>query len=99
MADTRLLPAARTENWDWQRHAACRDTPTATFFHPDYERGHNRRQRENNAKALCARCPVRAACLHHALSAREPYGIWGGMAEHERRALQTAPTQAPEGHP
>jgi WhiB family redox-sensing transcriptional regulator len=30
------------------------------------------------AKALCTDCPVLAACLHGALSRREPWGVWGG---------------------
>lgn len=31
-----------------------------------------------NAKALCAGCPVRLACLSGALERREPWGVWGG---------------------
>ena len=27
------------------------------------------------------------ACLKHALSVREPYGVWGGMSEEERARL------------
>ncbi|UUV36209.1 WhiB family transcriptional regulator [Amycolatopsis roodepoortensis] len=30
------------------------------------------------AKAFCADCPVRSACLAGALSRREPWGVWGG---------------------
>jgi len=31
------------------------------------------------AKALCADCPVRTACLAGALERREPWGVWGGQ--------------------
>jgi WhiB family redox-sensing transcriptional regulator len=31
------------------------------------------------AKALCADCPVRSACLAGALERREPWGVWGGQ--------------------
>lgn len=31
------------------------------------------------AKALCAGCPVRRACLAAALLRREPWGVWGGQ--------------------
>jgi WhiB family redox-sensing transcriptional regulator len=30
------------------------------------------------AKALCAGCPVRSACLAGALRRGEPWGVWGG---------------------
>lgn len=30
------------------------------------------------AKALCADCPIRAACLLGAIERREPWGVWGG---------------------
>jgi len=36
------------------------------------------------AKAVCAQCPVLAACRAHALAVQEPYGIWGGLSEEER---------------
>ncbi len=87
MADTRRLPWPRTEHWDWQRHAACREYGDTVFFHPEHERGEARQRRENAAKAICSHCPVQRACLHHALRTHEPYGVWGGLGEGERRSL------------
>jgi WhiB family transcriptional regulator, redox-sensing transcriptional regulator len=39
------------------------------------------------AKAVCAGCHVRVACLEHALAQREKQGIWGGATERERRRI------------
>ena len=39
------------------------------------------------AKALCATCPARAACLAAALARNEQFGIWGGLTAAERRPL------------
>ena len=39
------------------------------------------------AKAICAQCPVRQACLEYALANRERDGVWGGATERERRRL------------
>jgi WhiB family redox-sensing transcriptional regulator len=58
---------------------------SSVFFTPDHERGAIRTSREQRAKAVCARCPVLDQCREHALRAREPYGVWGGMTEHERK--------------
>ena len=30
------------------------------------------------AKALCADCPIRLQCLSEALEREEPWGVWGG---------------------
>lgn len=30
------------------------------------------------AKALCAQCPLQAECLRAALDRAEPWGVWGG---------------------
>ena len=46
-----------------------------------------RQQREAKAKAICARCPVRDACLAYALDTGEAFGVWGGLTEDERRAM------------
>ncbi|MGW5652591.1 WhiB family transcriptional regulator [Streptomyces humi] len=42
---------------------------------------------QNDAKSVCAGCPVRLECLAHALDHREEHGVWGAMTERERRAL------------
>ena len=73
--------------WEWQYQGACRDADETLFFHPEGERGAARSARENSAKEVCMRCPVRAECAAHALAVREPYGVWGGLSEDERAAL------------
>lgn len=57
------------------------------FFHPDFERGVDRRRRTATAKLLCQQCPVLQQCRTHALAAREPYGVWGGLSAEERHQL------------
>jgi WhiB family redox-sensing transcriptional regulator len=72
----------------WQYSAACRGEEAELFFAPNYfERKEEKEAREARAKAVCARCEVRAECLDYALRTREPHGIWGGLNEVERKAL------------
>lgn len=88
-APTATPPGAQSGLWEWQLHAACRGNP-APFFHPYGEREPSRSRRQQAAKAVCATCPVLPACRRHALAAREPYGVWGGLSEEERDALLRA---------
>ncbi|WP_301126800.1 WhiB family transcriptional regulator [Streptomyces cacaoi] len=39
----------------------------------------------DEARDLCAACPVRAACADWAISTRQPHGIWGGLTPEERQ--------------
>ena len=71
-------PPPISENWAWQLDAACRGMPSAQFFHPWNERGSDRENRIQQAKQICAGCPVIDSCRGHALLAQEMYGIWGG---------------------
>jgi WhiB family redox-sensing transcriptional regulator len=87
MADIRRLPRPVTGVWDWQIRGACRDMDSKLFFHPDGARGPTRTIRETRAQAICATCPVIAACRHHALSVQESYGVWGGLTESDRAEL------------
>ncbi len=50
------------------------------------------------AKAYCDICPIKAACLDHALRTHQMDGIWGGKTEAERRLiLATTPRRLNEG--
>lgn len=89
MTNVARLPGPISELWDWQRLGSCRGRDSAQFFHPDGERGSSRGRREAAAKSVCRACPVRAECAAHALTAREPYGVWGGFTEAERLRLLT----------
>jgi len=75
----------------WQAKAACRGPQAAVFFPPpQFERKADRLERERRAKAICAECAVRSECLDYAVAINEPHGIWGGLNEHERRAVAEA---------
>ncbi|MQA16619.1 MAG: WhiB family transcriptional regulator [Pseudonocardiaceae bacterium] len=93
MTDTRRLPKPVAQEWEWQIDAACQGFNSSVFFHPDGERGSARARRARRAKAVCERCPVIEPCRRHALEAREPYGVWGGLTEEERRDVWTAHQQ------
>ncbi len=95
VTDIRRLPGPNADLWEWQLLGACRGADPSVFFHPEGERGPSRANRESAAKALCATCPVIAHCREHALRAREPYGVWGGLSESERLKITTEE----EGHP
>ena len=73
----------------WESRAACRGAESAWFTPPiTGESPSERRVRERAAKQICARCPVRVECLDYALRVNEPFGIWGGLSERERRRLK-----------
>ncbi|WP_233608699.1 WhiB family transcriptional regulator [Nocardia stercoris] len=72
------LPAPRAVTWDWQLRAECRSLDVNIFY---TERPG---QAEDAAKRICASCPVLASCRDYAITAHEPYGIWGGLNPRER---------------
>lgn len=72
----------------WQPIALCRGNHSHLFFPPStQERKEERERREVRAKSICAICPVREQCYDYAMAIREPYGIWGGFTESERRQM------------
>jgi WhiB family transcriptional regulator, redox-sensing transcriptional regulator len=75
---TSTLPLAPPGTW--QEHAACADADAELFFA-------NEEDLQREALAYCGSCPVRSACLEHAIATSEQYGIWGGVREQDRRRL------------
>lgn len=90
VTDVRRLLAPVTNNWDWQMRGSCRGMDSEVFFSPDRERGSARANREARAKQVCRGCPVRVRCRVHALTVREPYGVWGGLSAAERDDIMSS---------
>lgn len=59
--------------------AACANADPLLFFAPEGEAVKDRKAREAQARAVCARCPVIRDCLEWAMSAGVDDGIWGGV--------------------
>jgi WhiB family transcriptional regulator, redox-sensing transcriptional regulator len=77
--------SARQGGASWRESAACRFLETDLFF-PIGKTGLAVAEIQR-AKAVCADCPVRQACLTFALDTHQGYGIWGGYDEDERRVM------------
>ena len=67
---------------DWRASGACRDADPDLFF-PISSVGRAIGQIAQ-AKAICARCPVRRPCLEFANTNAPIQGIWGGTTPEER---------------
>jgi WhiB family redox-sensing transcriptional regulator len=65
----------------WQERGRCKGADPAVFYPEDDE------DEGVEAKAICATCIVREACLEHAITSREKIGVWGGYTARERRRL------------
>jgi WhiB family redox-sensing transcriptional regulator len=71
---------------DWRSLAACMSADPDMFF-PISSVG-PALQQVSQAKAICAGCRVRQACLDFALSTGQTHGVWGGTTEEERQRLR-----------
>lgn len=83
----RYAPNNLPRRWHWVDDAACSGMEDAETFFPVGTNGVPARSEIEYAKSFCDLCPVRSDCLTHALTAREEYGIWGGLDERERADL------------
>ncbi|MFI1472072.1 histone-like nucleoid-structuring protein Lsr2 [Streptomyces wuyuanensis] len=75
---------------DWHDQAACAGQDTNRWF--------GRPHQTQSALKACSGCPVRAECLHDALTYEIPgaprYGIRGGLYGRERNRLPDLPSSA-----
>lgn len=66
----------------WKNRAACAGVDVNEFYDRAEEKG-----RSVHIKSIqeryCNRCPVKYECL--IAGADEPYGIWGGQTQNERK--------------
>ena len=80
----------------WMADAECRDAEPDLFYGADPGWGQitetvaERRVRVAQAKAVCAQCPVKNACLDYAMATPEHEGLWGGLTDAERKAMRRA---------
>lgn len=70
----------------------CAQTSPDAFFPEEVEDANGKvisssYPNEAEAKAVCARCPIRIQCLLTALEGGD-IGIWGGTTENERRKIK-----------
>lgn len=68
---------------DWRARAACATEDPDLFF-PDRN---TPKEQIQQAKQICASCPVRQACLEDAIRGGESEAICGGLTASERRAV------------
>jgi len=78
-----------TTSPEWMTGGVCAQVDPELWFP---EKGGSTQQ----AKALCACCPVRPECLAYALAHDERFGVWGGASERDRRRMKRTTTR-PQG--
>jgi WhiB family transcriptional regulator, redox-sensing transcriptional regulator len=82
------IPAGGGESWheDWRAEAACVGENLDIFFPLGDQATHH--ALSNQAKQVCARCPVMNVCRAWALRTSPEFGIFGGLTAHERRLVR-----------
>jgi len=65
----------------WMDEAECLDAPDGVDFFARKE------ESNDDAKAVCRRCPVSSTCLAYAIE-HAVVGVWGGTTTSERRPMR-----------
>jgi WhiB family redox-sensing transcriptional regulator len=80
-------PVYEAPDDDWMSDGLCNETDPDAFFPED---GPGYKERVEEAKKICARCDVLAACREFALKhPTRQDGVWGGLTERERRSMRS----------
>lgn len=86
-------PVARRRSWprcgllaleNWASRAACAPNRRPLDLEPKDWQPDEPGARVYRAREVCRGCVVRRQCGSHALRAREPSGIWGGLDAGQR---------------
>lgn len=91
----------------WIEKAACRGIAHNPDFNPDEDPFYDPPEREDGgdkweyARALCARCPVKQACLEDALKSEgrggvDRQGFRGGRTPHQRKRISLGLPATPQ---
>ncbi|MFF1916172.1 WhiB family transcriptional regulator [Streptomyces sp. NPDC058239] len=83
-----VMPRNATTDLSWRHESACQWIDPELFFPAGF--GDEARRSIQQAKKICAVCPVRQECLDWAVDTRQSFGVWGGLAEDERQDLYEA---------
>ena len=70
---------------EWSNRAACLSAEPEQFFPVGAAAAAT--WETAAAKQVCAGCDVLVECRDYALETRQPFGVWGGLDEQERKAL------------
>ena len=70
----------------WQYDVFAGNTVATFFSHLQLLKKKKIVKKERaKAKAVCSGCPVKLECLEEANEISEPFGVWGGLNEVERK--------------
>ena len=88
--EERIVPFVRAtcSATSWMDLAKCKGSPTVFYSRSTGEV--SRARSVCNGDGSTPPCPVRNACLHHAIDNGELYGVWGGMSERDRSKVRRA---------
>lgn len=70
----------------WDNDAPCKGK--WELFFPEVDSEGNEIGPTDEARAICAGCPLVSRCLDEAITARTEYGIAGGLDAQERESLR-----------
>lgn len=71
-------------NLAWKLHGACAGHPAPDIWHTE-QPGNGWQPRL--AKKICAECPVLNQCFEYSIANEEPFGIWAGVTQTQRRRI------------
>jgi WhiB family redox-sensing transcriptional regulator len=81
-----IYHSADWAEFGWHEDAKCKGMDTDLFYYSVQERGPKKLERAENAKSICADCPVKQQCLADAVNRDDRYSIQGGTTPEERGA-------------